>query len=141
MLTRTDPYWPFLTCPDPCQDNVDCFDFGKNWDLMTLDQNREKIEIKTIMRSSYHLLSLQKQYQNSILLLYWDYFNHISAIYVHNFAYISQIYDPFIILIKAIFQSFDLWKNRKIKTFPPPSSQSNPHFELWTFYFRDILHF
>ena len=56
---------------------------------MTLDRNWEKIEIKTILRSSYHLLPLQKQYQNPILLLHWDYFNHISAIYVPNVAHIS----------------------------------------------------
>ena len=86
---------------------------------MTSDQNWEKIEIKTILRSSYHLLPLQKQYQNPILLLHWDYFNHISAIYVQNFAYISPIYDPFIILIKAIFQSFEFGKISKIKTSPP----------------------
>ena len=117
ILTYSNLSWPVLYWPPHLPpDN----DFVKNWDLMTMDRNWGKNEIKTILRSSYHLLPLQKQYQNPILLLHWDYFNHISAIYVQNFAYISPIYDPFIILIKAICQSFEFEKKLKMSS-PPPT--------------------
>ena len=74
--------------------------------------------------------TIPKSYLTVTLGLFQSYISHICK----KFAYISPIYDPFIILIKAIFQSFEFEKNMKIKISHP--SHSNMHFELWTFFLR-----
>ena len=139
MLTPSDPYWPILTRPiftPLLLDNADCFDFGKNWDLMTpplgpklgkfLNLDYFEIFVPPFTLSK----TIPKSYLTVTLGLFQSYISHICK----KFAYISPIYDPFIILIKAIFQSFEFEKNMKIKISHP--SHSNMHFELWTFYLR-----
>ena len=79
--------------------------------------------------------TIPKSYLTVTLGLFQSYISHICK----KFAYISPIYDPFIILIKAIFQSFEFEKNMKIKISHP--SHSNMHFELWTFYLHIFVTF
>ena len=70
--------------------------------------------------------------QNHIKLIHWDYINHISAKYS---LYLS-IYQLYIIIIKAIFQSFEFGKTLEIRTPSPTlSSQNSLCFEVWTFWY------
>ena len=156
VVTHTDLSWPVLSWPPP-------------WIMQTV-LILEKIEIwwppplgpklgKFLNLDYFEIFvppftlskTIPKSYLTVTLGLFQSYISHICK----KFAYISPIYDPFIILIKAIFQSFEFEKNMKIKISHP--SHSNMHFELWTFYLRrwppppppfglfshfcDILHF
>ena len=80
VVTHTHLSWPVLSWP-PSPDNADCFDFGKNWDLMTPPPPRTKIGKIFKSRLFWDLRTSFYPFKNNTKILSNCYIGTISIIY------------------------------------------------------------